>query len=135
MANTVYQTFKTALLNGAVNLSTANVYVALVSSAYTPNFTTDQFLSTVAANIVARSSAALSGVTITNGVVNANSVTFSSVTGSTVTQFVLYVNSGSDSTSQLILCDNTASQGLPVTPNGGSITLNFDSGANKIFAL
>jgi hypothetical protein len=77
MANTIYQTFKTALLNGSINLSSATIYVALLSAAYTPNFATDQFLSTISGisgAIVARSAAALAGVSITGGALSASPI-------------------------------------------------------------
>jgi len=46
----------------------------------------------------------------------------------------IYKDSGVESTSRLIANIDTAT-GLPVTPNGGDITVVFDAGANRIFKL
>jgi hypothetical protein len=48
---------------------------------------------------------------------------------------VLYKHTGSDATARLIAYIDTASSGLPVTPNGGDIVVQWDSGANRIFKL
>jgi hypothetical protein len=45
-----------------------------------------------------------------------------------------YKDTGTESTSLLIFYIDTAT-GLPCTPNGGNITVAWDSGANKIFKL
>lgn len=133
MANTLYTTFKQSLLSGANNLSSVSIKAALVTASYTPNFATDQYWSSAVANVVGTPQA-LTSVTVTGGVLNAASVTYTAVTGSAVTRIVLYIDTGVTTTSQLICADDTAT-GLPVTPNGGNITITWDSGANKIFAL
>jgi ApbE superfamily uncharacterized protein (UPF0280 family) len=79
-------------------------------------------------------SAALTGKTSTAGVADAADITFTAVTGSAVTQFVIYRHTGTESTSNLIAYFDTATN-LPITPNGGDITIQWDSGANKIFKL
>ena len=133
MSNALYTLARQSFLNGGIDWATADLRVALVNSSYTVNLATDQYISTVAANIVARSSS-LTSVTSTGGVANAANVTFSSVSGSTVSYFVIYAYTGTDSTSQLIAYFDTASN-LPITPNGGNITISWDTGSNKIFVL
>jgi hypothetical protein len=68
------------------------------------------------------------------GVADAADATFSSVTGDVSEELVIYYDSGNATTSTLIVCIDTAT-GLAVTPNGGDITVQWDSGANKIFKL
>jgi hypothetical protein len=78
------------------------------------------------------------GTTSTAGVADAANVTFSGVSqansqkGDEISIYK-YV-SGSEATSRLLVNIDTAT-GLPVTPNGGDITVQWDSGANKIFKL
>lgn len=70
----------------------------------------------------------------TLGVCDANDITFSAVTGDSVEALVIYKDSGTPSTSPLLAYIDNAT-GLPVTPNGGDIAVNWDNGANKIFKL
>jgi hypothetical protein len=133
MSNALYTLARQSFLNGGINWGSADIRVALVDSTYTVNLATDQYVSTITAKIVARSST-LTSVTSTGGVANAANVTFSSVSGSAVNYIVIYANTGTDSTSQLIAYFDTATN-LPITPNGGNITISFDTGANKIFVL
>jgi hypothetical protein len=79
-------------------------------------------------------SGALASKTKTAGVADAADVTLSAVSGDQSEQLVVWADSGVESTSRLILNIDTAT-GLPVTPNGGDITVQWDSGANKIFKL
>ena len=68
------------------------------------------------------------------GVADAADTTFTSVSGDTVEAIVLYKDTGDAATSPLIAYIDTAT-GLPLTPNGGDVTITWDNGANKIFKL
>ena len=59
--------------------------------------------------------------------------TFSAVTGNSVEALVLYVDTGSASTSRLVAYIDSGVTGLPVTPNGGDITITWN--ASGIFQL
>ncbi len=48
---------------------------------------------------------------------------------------VIYQHTGVDATSELIAYIDTGVTGLPVTPNGGDITVTWDSGSDKIFKI
>ncbi len=109
------------------------VKAALVSSSYTPNLASDQFWSTVSPYVVGTPQQIPLSDPVA-GVCNGGGVTFSAVTGSQVKYVVIYKDTGTPSTSPLIACLDTAT-GLPVTPNGGNITITWDSGVNKIFKL
>lgn len=52
-------------------------------------------------------------------------ITFSTVTGDAADYFTIHKNSGSPATSPLMITWDSASTGLPVTPNGGDITATF----------
>ena len=110
-----------------------NIKACLVDSAsYTPDTAADQFLSDLSG--VVATSGNLTSKTTTDGVADAADVTFSSVTGNQSEYIVVYQDTGTPSTSRLIALVDTAT-GLPVTPNGGDIVVQWDSGANKIFKL
>lgn len=136
MANALFAKFKESLLsqNPSVDLDTDTIKVALVSSTYTPNTASNQYYSSVSG--VIGTPATLTGKSVTDGVFDASDITFTSVTSTaTVTQLVLYKDTGTASNSPLIALIDSATSGLPVTPNGGDITISWDNGANKIFKL
>jgi hypothetical protein len=65
---------------------------------------------------------------ITNGVVTLTAPsTFSAVTGDAADFLTVYKNSGSPATSPLILTWDSATGGIPVTPNTGDIIATWGS--------
>jgi hypothetical protein len=85
-------------------------------------------------------SANLSGKTVTNGVFDADDVSLTSVTapsgGSTCDGILFYKDTGVASTSTLfLLLDQNGGTGLPITPNGGNISIQFSSGTYRIAAI
>jgi hypothetical protein len=136
MANALYDKGRQAFLEGSIAYLTDTIKVALVTNGYTPNLSTHQFYSdlTPGSNVVGTPQT-LGSKTSTNGVANAANVTYTAVTaGSTVTYLAIYKDTGSNSTSPLIALIDTAT-GLPVSTNGGDITVSWDTGANKILKL
>lgn len=136
MANALYDTGRNAFLTGAVNWTSDTIAAVLVktTSGYTANMSTDQFLSTIVSGNRVATFSGLTTKTAVAGVADAADVTFSAVTGSAAGAVVIYKSTGTDTTSQLIAYIDTAT-GLPVTPNGGDITVSWDNGSNKIFKL
>jgi len=133
MANRLYDLGRESFLKGEISWSGDNIKACLVDSAsYTPDTAADQFLSDLSG--VVATSGNLASKTTTDGVADAADVTFSSVTGNQSEYIVVYQDTGTPSTSRLIALVDTAT-GLPVTPNGGDIVVQWDSGANKIFKL
>lgn len=134
MANALYDTGRDAFLNGNIDWVNDTITGVLVDTgAYTVNLATDDFLADIA--VGARiATQAMAGMSTSAGVADANDLVFSTVTGTSVEAVVIYRDSGSAATSQLIAYIDTAT-GLPVTPNGGNITVQWDNGANKIFKL
>lgn len=76
----------------------------------------------------------LGSKTITAGAFDAADPTFSAVSGATVEVLAYYKDTGVAGTSPMIGVDNGATN-LPVTPNGGDISISFNNGVNKIFRL
>lgn len=136
MANVIYDTARSAYLDGDLDWGANTIKVALVRS-YTYNSAHD-FLDDVTGGgggtIVATSSA-LGSKTTTAGVADAADITFSAVSaGAACQHLIIYKDTGTASTSNLIAAIDTATN-LPITPNGGDITVAWDNGSNKIFKL
>lgn len=126
MANGLYAFFKQSLLSGSLDLTSVNVKACLVDSGtYTVNLATHQDLADVS-GIVA-TSGNLASKTVTAGVFDSADVTFTSVTGSSAEAVILYYDSGTAATSTLIGYWDTASSGLPVTPDGNNITVTVNA--------
>lgn len=135
MANALYDAGRQGFLDGSIDWDTDDIRVILVDTAdYTVNLATHDNLDDVVAAARVAVSASLSSKTVTAGVADAADVTFSSVTGDPSEALVIYKHTGTESTSRLIAYIDTAT-GLPVTPNGGNITVTWDNGANRIFKL
>ena len=135
MANALYGLGRQAFLEGAIPWLTANIKVYLVDVAdYTVAIDTHDFADDVATVGKVATSGNLASKTSSLGVANAAGVTFTAVTGDPSEALIIWRDTGTQSTSQLICYIDTAT-GLPVTPNGGDITITWDTGANKIFKL
>lgn len=130
MANGVYLSAKTLFLSGQLNWLTDSVKVCLVSAAYTANLATHDFLADVT-GIVA-TSGALQNKTVSAGIADADNITLSAVTGSQVVALVVFRDTGSAATSNLIAYVDTATN-LPVTPNGGPIDVVWDPGTGVFY--
>lgn len=134
MANALYGLGRQHILQGDIAILSDNIKINLITTAYTPAINTDEHLSDISSGILA-TSGNLASKTSTLGVFNAANVTWSSVTtGSTGSYIAGYKDTGTGSTSDLIFLIDTAT-GLPVTTNGGDITVQWDTGSNKIFKL
>ena len=137
MANTLYDVSRKQFLEAGINWLTNDIKCMLVAgSNYTPNFSAHLYLSDIPTSARVTPGVLLTGKSTTGGAADANDVTFSAVSSSSpvVTAVVLYVDSGTESTSVLIAWLDTAT-GLPITPNGGDIIVTWDNGVNKIFRL
>jgi hypothetical protein len=75
----------------------------------------------------------LASKSVTNGTFDAADVTFTSVTGVSVEALIIFKDTGTAGTSSLICFIDVAASGLPVTPNGGNITVTFN--ASGIFSI
>lgn len=65
---------------------------------------------------------------ITGGIATLSGAqTFTSVTGDAADFLTLWKNSGTPATSPLVITWDSASTGLPVTPNGGDITATWST--------
>lgn len=132
MANAIYPKWREAIMQATANSSLGGtVKVALVDTGTYTYSATHEFYSSVSG--VVGTPQTLTSKTFTDGTFDAADVTFSAVTGTTVEALVIYVDTGVAGTSRLVAYLDTGYTGLPVTPNGGNITIQWAAGG--IFTL
>lgn len=133
MANAIYPKWKEALQQASANSAlTGTVKAALIDTgAYTYSAAHD-FWDDASAAVVGTPQT-LSSKTYTNGTFDAADVTYTAVSGNSVEAIIIFIDTGTPSTSRLIAYLDTGYTGLPVTPNGGNISIAWD--AAGIFTL
>ena len=141
MANAYYNEFKDKIGNPSGTLGTTSgtsvrlldddIKVALIDTGTYTFSAAHEFYSSVSG--VVGTPQLLASKTLVNGVFDAADVTFTAVSGATVEAYIIYKDTGTAGTSPLIAYFDSASSGLPLTPNGGNVTLSFN--ASGIFAL
>ena len=135
MSTALYAKGRQGFLDGSIDFDTDDIRAILIDTAdYTVDLAAHDNLDDIPSAARVAVSAALSSKTVTDGIADAADVTFSSVSGDSCEAIVLYKDTGAESTSRLIAYIDSAT-GLPVTPNGGDITIQWDNGSNKIFKL
>lgn len=132
MANAVYPKYKEALISGSTNIAlTGTVKVALVDTGtYTYN-AAHQFLSSLTGTV--GTAQTIASPTVTNGLFDGADVTFTGLSGATAEALVIYIDTGSSATSRLVAYIDSGVTGLPLTPNGGDVTIAWN--ASGIFQL
>jgi hypothetical protein len=133
MANAIYPLYKQALLGGATNIDVdgGTVKVALVDTGTYTYSTAHDFYNDLSG--IVGTDQTIANTTVANGLFDGDNVTFTAVSGATVEALVIYIDTGSAATSRLVAYIDTGQTGLPVTPNGGDITITWS--ASGIFQL
>ena len=133
MANAIYPKYKQAILSGGANIdmSAGTVKMALVDAGTYTYSATHEFLSSLSG--VVGTAQTLGTKTFTDGTFDCADPTWTSVSGATVEALVVYIDTGVAGTSRLIAYIDTGQTGLPVTPNGGNITLTVN--ASGVFTI
>lgn len=138
MANAIYPIYKQNLLAGTSGYDLDNdvadtgPYVALVDTGTYAYDAAHDFYSDLSG--VVGTDQRITTPTVTNGTFDGADVTFSSVVGATVEALVIYRrNAGANTTWPLVAFIDTSVAGLPVTPNGGDITITWNG--SGIFTL
>ena len=135
MANALYDNGREGFLDGTIDWDNDDIRAILIDTDdYTVNLATHDNLDDIPAGARVAVSGALTGKSVTNGIADADNITWSSVTGDECEAVVLYKHTGVESTSRLIAYIDSAT-GLPVTPNGGNIEVQWADTADKIFKL
>jgi len=138
MANAIYPLWKQEIMKGTSNNllnsseGTTGVYCALVDTGTYTYSASHQFYSSLS-GVVGTDQEVLTK-TQTTGTFDGTDLTFTAVTGNSVEALVYYrKNAGANTTWPLIFYQDTSVTGLPVTPNGGNITVTHN--ASGIFTL
>lgn len=112
-----------------VDIDTDNIDMSLLDqtdsgtiTASTANYDTVDTPTVVATGDLPAVSSISGGVVTLSG-----ALTFTSVSGDSAEYLTLWKNSGTPSTSPLLITWDSATTGLPVTPNGGNIVVTFSS--------
>ena len=134
MANNIYPLAREAFLSGAIDWTAGTIKAALIDKGTYTYSAAHQYWSSAVASVIGTPTA-LTTRTATLGVADADDVTFTGVSGATVEALIIYKDTGSNSTSPLIAFIDDVSAGLPFTPNGGNVTVTWDSGSSRIFRL
>ena len=134
MANSLYTKAKQHLIDATIDLDSNDIRAILVDGAdYTPVLATHETLADIPAAARVAVSGALAGKTVTDGVFDADDKVVAAVTGDQFEYIVLYQHTGAESALLIALLDTVT--GLPCTPNGSDITIQWSSGADKILRL
>lgn len=137
MANAIYPLYKQELLKGTTNTDldqtgTEGTFVALIDTGVYTYSAAHQYYSDLSG--VVGTDQEITSPTMVNGTFDGDNVTFSSVSGNSVEALVLYrKNAGANTTWALVAYIDTGVTGLPVTPNGGDITITWN--ASGIFTI
>ena len=135
MANALYDHGREGFLAGDIDWDGDNIKLVFVDEADdTPDLNNDEDLADRAGASRVATSGNLSSKTVDAGVADAADVTVSTVSGDEFESIDIYQDTGTEATSRLI-CNIDTATGLPCTPNGGDIEVQFDAGSNKIFKL
>ena len=131
MADALYPLGKQAILAGDIQRKAGghNYKVSLMDTGVYTYSAAHQFFDDLTG--VVDTSGNLASLTYALGVADAADITITAVAGNTIEAIVIWRDSGVAATSELIAYIDSAS-GLPVTPNGGNVMIQWDS---YIFAL
>lgn len=144
MANALYGKGRGHFLDADIDWSVGDIKLLLYDASQAPDIDVDEWCNKDTIPDVDRVTNGLSGnfasKTSTLGVADADDVVLTTVTGNEVVGFVIALDGGDGLVSQsgtndALIADIDTATGLPVTPNGGNITIAWDAGANKIFKL
>jgi len=145
MANALYGLGREAVLGGDIDWDADDIKCMLYDDTdYTVSIDVDQYVNTDTIPAAARVTNGISGnfasKTKTLGVADADDITLTTVSGEECEGIIIGKDGGdafatASGTNDLLLADIDTATGLPVTPNGGDITIAWDAGANKIFKL
>ena len=132
MANALYTIGRARILDGAIAWSSHDIKLVFTDHGVdTPVPATDDDLSDIATATIA-TSGNFASKTSTAGVADAADITVATVTGAQFESINIYDDT--HASDALIAYIDTAT-GLPFTPSGGDIEVQWDAGANRIFCL
>jgi len=133
MASALYPFAKAVFLSGCIDMMNDVIEAILINENYVYS-TLHECLDDIRSYQVG-SLHVLTGRDIYSGVFDADDATFTAVTSSYKVSGVVIYQNKNNSDSQSIPIAYIDCSLAPITPNGSNITVQWDNGPNKIFAL
>lgn len=138
MANELFKSYRSQLWSGTFDLVNTALDCDLIDHGVTTPLpdTHDFYNDLQTASVATFADLVGKAIVDTADVIafDATDVTFTAVSGATVESFIIFEDDTTDATSSLIVFFDTAT-GLPLTPNGADVTIQFDAGNNRIMAF
>jgi hypothetical protein len=138
MANAIYPIYKGDLLAASASVSlnvdtaTDGPFCALVDTGTYTYSAAHDFFNDLSGLV--GTDQRITAPTVTTGTFDGSDLTYTAVSGATVEALVIYRhNAGANTTWRLVAYIDTGVTGLPVTPNGGNITITWN--ASGIFTI
>lgn len=132
MANAVYPEYKDATHNGSSNTSltvddaTDGPFAALIDTGTYTYSAAHEFYSSLSG--VVGTDQRITTPTMVAGLFDGTDCTYTAVSGNSVEAIVVYrKNAGANTTWRLVSYVDTGVTGLPVTPNGGNISITWNA--------
>jgi len=132
MANAIYPLYKQSVLAGDTNAdldndtTTDGPYCALIDTGTYTYSAAHQFYSDLSG--IVGTDQRVTTPTVALGVFDGDNLTYTAVSGNSIEALVYYRhNSGANTTWRLFVYIDTSVTGLPVTPNGGDITVTHNA--------
>ena len=133
MANALYPKYKEAIIQASANSSlTGTVKAVLIDTASYTYSAAHEFYSSASAGAVGTPQT-INTKTYTNGTFDGDNVTFTALTGATCEAIIVFIDTGTAGTSRLVAYFDTGVTNLPVTPNGGDVSITWSG--SGIFSL
>jgi hypothetical protein len=137
MADLVYNKGKTEIMNGGIDLLTSTIRVMLVNSGYVADDAHDDLADGPRTNELSGTGYTADGELLNNKAVteddpnnraefdNTVDTTWTGIDAGTADAAVIYLDSGTDSTSWLIAYIDSG--GFPIVTNGGDLTIQWNA--------
>lgn len=145
MTNVLFDPGREGFLLGEINWSATPTIKCTLTRSYTFSAAHKFVSDTTTAGAVLISTITITGRSGGNGVANGSNVTFLAVPtqagNASATSLLIYMSSavggGADvaTSAQRLIGYIDSATNLPVVPNGGDITIGWDTGSSKIFKL
>jgi len=137
MANSLYDKGRSEFLKALIDWTAGGITVKLHlidTGVYTVDLTNHDFEDDISGDIATATITSRTSINSPeDGTGDAADTTFTSVTGAESEALVIWRDTGTPATSPLIGWIDTFASGMPVTPNGGDITVQWN--ASGIFKL
>lgn len=134
MATVIYPKGREGFAIGAVNWTGDDIKFFCCDTNDHAFSSANDFLNDITGAAIVHTSGNLGSKTATDGTLDAGDETLTAVTGDQFEAIIIYKDTGVTSTSRLLFFIDNYS-GLPFTPNGGNIIVQFPNDSNKIATL